>query len=109
MTKQFYVYIMNSAAGTLYTGVTNNLERRVAEHKQGTNGSFTERYQVNRLAYYEIAPDAKSAIVREKQIKGYSRAKKLALIRAMNPAWQDLSDGGLAQQTRHSEQSEESL
>jgi putative endonuclease len=83
---------MNNETGTLYVGVTNNLERRVWEHKNGVNEGFTKKYNIHRLAYYEVTPDATSAIVREKQIKGYSRAKKLALIKGLNPTWRDLSE-----------------
>lgn len=90
--RQFYVYIMNSEPGTLYTGVTNNLVRRVKEHKSGIGSQFTSRYKVNRLAYYEMTNDPITAIQREKQIKGWSRTKKLELIKTMNPAWRDLSE-----------------
>ena len=90
--RQFYVYIMNNETGTLYVGVTNDLARRIHEHKSGMNEGFTKRYNIHRLAYYEIAPNAASAIAREKQIKGYARAKKLALIKSMNPTWRDLSE-----------------
>ena len=92
MVKVYYVYIMNSESGTLYTGVSNNLIRRVRAHKDGTGSEFTSRYKVNRLAYYETTNDVKAAIAREKQIKGWSRGKKLALIRTMNPTWRDLSE-----------------
>lgn len=90
--RQFYVYIMNNETGTLYVGVTNDLTRRIWEHKNGVNEGFTKKYNIHRLAYYEVAPDAASAIAREKQIKGYSRAKKLKLIKDMNPNWRDLSE-----------------
>lgn len=93
--RQFYVYIMNNMnndTGTLYTGVTNNFVRRMQERKTGINDGFTKKYNIHRLAYYEVAPDPQSAIAREKQIKGYSRAKKLALIKSMNPTWRDLSE-----------------
>lgn len=90
--RQFYVYIMNNTTGTLYVGMANDLARRVWEHKNGVDEGFTKRYSIHRLAYYEVAPDAKSAIAREKQIKGYSRAKKLALIKGLNPTWRDLSE-----------------
>jgi putative endonuclease len=90
--RLFYVYIMNNETGTLYVGMTNNLARRVWEHKNGVNEGFTKQYKIHRLAYYEVAPDATSAIAREKQLKGYSRAKKLALIKGMNPTWRDLSE-----------------
>ena len=90
--QQYYVYIMNSASGTLYTGVTNDLQRRVSEHKQGTVTGFTQKYGCNRLAYYEITNDVKAAIAREKQIKGWIRVKKIALIKSLNPTWRDLSE-----------------
>lgn len=93
MSRQYYVYIMaNKHSTVLYTGVTNDLRRRVYEHKSGQGGGFTSRYRINRLVYYEIAHDARSAIAREKQIKGGSREKKLALVNGMNPEWKDLYD-----------------
>ena len=90
--KQYFVYIMASASGTLYTGVTGDLERRVAEHKQKLIPGFTARYNITRLVYYESTPDVRSAIAREKQIKGWLRAKKVALIESVNPQWRDLSE-----------------
>ena len=92
MMKQYFVYIMASASGTLYTGVTGDLERRVAEHKQKLIPGFTARYNITRLVYYESTPDVRSAIAREKQIKGWLRAKKVALIESVNPQWRDLSE-----------------
>ena len=89
--KQFYVYIMTNHSYTLYTGMTNDLLRRVAEHKQKSIPGFTSRYNITRLVYYEETPDVRSAIAREKQIKGWVRAKKVALIEAANPQWRDLS------------------
>lgn len=89
--RTFAVYIMASESGTLYIGMTNDLMRRVQEHKDGTVKGFTERYRVNRLMYYELADDAYTAIVREKQLKGWVRRKKLALITTTNPHFQDLS------------------
>ena len=89
--RQFYVYIMTNHSRTLYTGMTNDLLRRVAEHKQKLIPGFTARYNVTRLVYYEETPDVRSAIAREKQIKGWVRAKKVALIEAANPQWRDLS------------------
>ena len=74
-------------------GVTSNLERRVAEHKQGTSPGFTQRYKATRLVYYEATPDIRSAIEREKQVKGLLRHKKIALIASMNPYWRDLGEG----------------
>ena len=92
MMKQYFVYIMASASGTLYTGVTGDLERRVAEHKQKLIPGFTARYNITRLVYYESTPDVRSAIAREKQIKGWLRAKKIALVESVNPQWRDLSE-----------------
>jgi len=86
------VYMMtNRSRRTLYTGVTNNLERRVWEHQQGIGSEFTTKYRVHILVYYENYPDIRDAIVREKQIKGWRRSKKEALIAEMNPEWRDLS------------------
>ena len=89
--KTYYVYIMSSLSRTLYTGVTNNLERRVNEHKSGAVSGFTKRYKVNRLVYFQETNDIGGAIAAEKQIKALTRAKKLALIEKENPSWQDLS------------------
>src|SRR5260370_362177 len=89
--KHFYVYIITNVSGTLYTGVTNNLERRVYEHKAGVVEGFTHRYKINRLVYFEETNDVVAAISREKQIKGWVRRKKLDLIKAVNPNWEDLS------------------
>ena len=88
---EYYVYIMTNRSHTLYTGITNNLERRVYEHKVKLGSSFTARYNINQLAYYESTGDVESAIAREKQIKGWLRAKKIALIESENPGWKDLS------------------
>jgi putative endonuclease len=91
MKKIFHVYILASKSAVLYTGVTNNLERRITEHKQKTNRSFTQRYNVTTLVWFELHGTAASAIAREKQIKGWARAKRVALINSMNPSWKDLS------------------
>lgn len=88
--KQYYVYIMTNHSRTLYTGVTNNLERRVYEHKQKLVPGFTKKYNVTMLVYYEETPDVREAIAREKQIKGWLRSKKIALIESLNPNWEDL-------------------
>jgi len=88
----YYVYMMASPSLTLYTGVTNDLERRVAEHKSGTGSRFTSRYHTTRLVYCEEFSDINLAIEREKQIKGLRREKKIALVETLNPAWQDLSE-----------------
>ena len=89
----FYVYILTNPARTvLYTGVTNNLERRLYEHSErlGEWGKFTGRYQCNLLIYFEISPDAKQAIAREKQIKNWARSKKEFLIGTLNPSWEPI-------------------
>ena len=88
---EYYVYIMTSRSGTLYTGVTNNLFRRVEEHKRHTARGFTAKYNIERLVYCESTDSIDSAIVREKQIKGWRRERKVALIESMNPEWYDLS------------------
>ncbi len=89
--KQYFVYILASARnGTLYIGVTNNLIRRVWEHKEGKIEGFTQKYNVHILAYYEVYQDVKEAITREKAIKAWKREWKLELIEGMNPEWKDL-------------------
>ena len=93
MDGLYYVYIMSSATRTIYTGVTNNLERRVLEHKRHLIKGFTAKYDVTRLVYYETHRDITEAIAREKQIKGWVRRKKVELIATDNPQWRDLSDG----------------
>jgi len=91
--KQFYVYILtNKDNRVLYTGVTNDLKRRVFEHKEKLIKGFTGRYNINKLVYYEILEDAENAIIREKQIKAGSRAKKIKLINGFNAGWSDLFD-----------------
>ena len=90
--KQYYVYIMTNKSGTLYIGVTNDLTRRMWEHKQGIGGRFTTKYRITRLVYFEETRDIHAALAREKQLKGWTRAKKLALIASDNPRWIDLSD-----------------
>jgi putative endonuclease len=91
--RQYYVYIMTNRSKTLYTGVTNDIERRMYEHKQKLVDGFTKRYNLTKLVYYESTDDVRSAIRREKQIKGWLRRKKVALIESMNPLWRDLSNG----------------
>ena len=86
----YHVYILASARAVLYTGVTNHLERRLAEHRKGLC-AFTKAYEVTRLVYFEAFGDVRNAIAREKQIKRWRREKKLALIRPMNPKFGDLS------------------
>jgi putative endonuclease len=82
---------MTNKSGTLYTGVTNNLERRVYEHKYHLVKGFTNKYKIEKLVYFEETSDIYAAITREKQIKGWLRKKKIALIESMNPGWNDLS------------------
>ena len=91
--KQYYVYIMTNNSRTLYTGVTDDLVRRVYEHRNKLIEGFTRKYNVTRLVYYEITSDVRAAIQREKQIKGWRRKKKIALIEAANPEWKDLGEG----------------
>ncbi|MEA1977715.1 MAG: GIY-YIG nuclease family protein [Chloroflexota bacterium] len=91
--KRYYVYILTSKTGTLYVGVTNDLQRRIYEHKHGLIEGFTKRYKVTRLVYYEETPEANEAITREKEIKTWRRSRKIDLIKSMNSEWKDLSDG----------------
>jgi putative endonuclease len=91
MDKQYYVYIITNKYNTaLYTGVTDDLQKRVFEHRNKLVPSFASYYNINKLVYYEIFEDPYNAITREKQIKGGSRQKKLDLIKGMNPDWKDL-------------------
>ena len=92
---QYYIYIMTNRFNTVvYTGVSNNLEKRVKEHKEQKNkNSFTSRYKINKLVYYETFKYIDQAIAREKQIKASSRKKKEELINSINPKWEDLSIG----------------
>jgi putative endonuclease len=92
MTREYYVYIMTNRSRTLYTGVTGNLVRRVYEHKRKLVKGFTCKYNIQYLVYYESTPDVYAALRREKQIKGWLRAKKIALIESLNPEWKDLSE-----------------
>jgi putative endonuclease len=91
--RTYYVYIMASRSRVLYTGVTNDLARRVNEHKRGFNAGFTSRYRVTRLVYFEEFPDIRDAIAREKAIKGWKRPRKISLVDARNPTWEDLAEG----------------
>ena len=93
MDKQFHVYIMtNKNNAVLYTGVTNDLNRRVYEHKNKLLEGFTKKYNVDKLVFYEVYDDINNAIAREKQIKGGSRVRKIKLIEEMNSGWKDLFD-----------------
>ena len=93
MARQYYVYILASKRnGPLYIGMTNNLARRVWEHKQGLIKGFTQKYDVNRLVYSESFARARDAIEREKRLKKWNRAWKIQLIESVNPGWKDLSE-----------------
>jgi len=89
--KHYYVYILTNASKTLYTGVTNNLQRRVYEHQHHLVAGFTSTYNITRLVYFEETSDVYAALAREKQIKGWVR-KEDSLIESINPEWRDLSD-----------------
>jgi len=91
--KRYYVYIMASRSLTLYTGVTGDIYRRALQHKAGEIDGFTKKYNIDRLVYYETFKYVNNALAREKQIKAWTRAKRLALIKTMNAAWQDLAEG----------------
>jgi putative endonuclease len=92
-TKGGYVYILASKSGVLYVGVTNRLSRRTIEHRQKLADGFTKKYNVTRLVHRQRFGDIRSAIAREKQIKGWLRSKKVALIESTNPGWIDLAEG----------------
>lgn len=89
----YTVYILGSISGTLYIGITSDLRTRVRQHRNHSFGGFTAKYEVNRLLYYESFRDVSNAIAREKQLKGWRREKKIALIEKENPQWKDLSGG----------------
>ncbi|HET7024459.1 MAG TPA: GIY-YIG nuclease family protein [Gemmatimonadales bacterium] len=89
---QFFVYIAASQSKVLYTGVTNDLKRRMSEHKRGLVAGFTKQYRVRRLVYFETCTYIRDAIAREKQIKGWTRAKRVALIESVNLPWIDLAE-----------------
>ena len=93
MTRDFYVYILANGSRMLYVGVTNDLQRRVYEHRKKLIPGYTRQYNISRLVFFEATANVSAAIAREKQIKGWVRAKKLALIEIKNPEWADLSDG----------------
>ena len=91
MDRTYCVYILASRSRTLYTGVTSNIRKRIQQHKQGWVRGFTSQYRVHRLVHYETFGDIKAAIGREKEIKGWRREKKIALIEKSNPTWDDLA------------------
>jgi putative endonuclease len=92
MSEAYWVYIMSSETRTIYIGTTNDLRRRIWEHRENILPGFTRRYRCHALVFHETYPDPHSAIAREKQLKGWNRDKKNALIFGMNPQWKDLSD-----------------
>ena len=98
--KEYYVYIMSNKRGTLYAGVTNDLEQRIYQHKNKLIEGFTKRYNITQLVYFESSDDVTAAIAREKQIKGLLRSKKIELIKTLNPQWKDLSDGWFDNSTK---------
>ena len=91
--KTYYVYIMTNYSKTLYVGITSDLIKRVYEHKNKLVQGFTKKYNITKLVYFEDTNDVNAAIEREKQIKGWLRSKKIALIKSTNPSWTDLSAG----------------
>jgi putative endonuclease len=100
--RTYYVYIMASRSRVLYTGVTNDLARRVDEHKRGVPPGFTSTYRITRLVFFEEFPDIRDAIAREKQLKGWVRARKIRLIEGRNPRWEDLGAKTVPSRLRHS-------
>jgi putative endonuclease len=89
---EYFVYIVSSRSGTLYIGMTNSVYRRALQHKHGEIEGFSSKYHCDRLVYYESFDDVHKAIGREKQLKGWTRAKKIALIESKNPRWEDLAE-----------------
>jgi putative endonuclease len=100
--RLYYVYILASASRVLYTGITNNLQRRVFQHKQKQIAGFTQRYNVTQLMHYEVFGDVRLAIAREKQVKAWRREKRVALISERNPHWRDLSEDWSSRQKSRS-------
>ena len=88
--RSYYVYVLTNASRTLYVGVTNDLERRVAEHRSKLIDGFTKRYNLTKLVFAEECGEIEDALAREKQIKGWRRSKKFDLITSLNPTWEDL-------------------
>jgi putative endonuclease len=93
MPRTYYVYILTNRSRTLYVGVTNDIVRRVAQHRTGRGSRFTRRYAIHRLVFVEATSRVRDAIAREKQIKRWSRRKRLTLIEEQNPTWGDLAEG----------------
>ena len=93
MSRTYFVYILTNKSGTLYTGVTNDLNRRVYQHKHKSVRGFTAKYNIDRLVFFQEFTDVRDAIAAEKKIKGWLRVKKEKLISDFNPEWKDLSEG----------------
>src|SRR5579863_1070926 len=89
--RRYFIYLMSNPSRTLYTGMTNSLRRRVREHKLKLTPGFAANYNITRLVYFESFEDVRNAIEREKQIKAWTREKRLALVESTNPKWEDLS------------------
>jgi putative endonuclease len=96
MERTYFVYILSNRSRNLYVGVTGDLVRRIWEHRTHAVPGHTARYRINRLVHFETVADSSSAIAREKQIKGWLRSRKIALIERSNPAWEDLAEGWFA-------------
>ena len=92
MERRYYMYIMASLSRRLYVGMTNNLTRRIAEHKSGLIAGFTGKYRIHRLVYFELLRYVRSAIAREKEVKSWRRSRKTSLIESVNPTWADLAE-----------------
>jgi putative endonuclease len=105
--KSGYVYILTNHSRTLYVGMTDDLRRRVFEHKTKFYDGFTQKYEVNQLVYYEQLVDGLAALAREKQLKGWTRAKKIVLIERKNPNWLDLGDRWYSERELETESLEE--
>ena len=101
MTRSYWVYMLASRSRNLYKGVTNSLQRRLIEHREGTIPGFTSRYRIFRLVHYEVYTDTRFAIAREKEIKGWRREKKIWLIERKNPRWDDLAAGFHGKEQKH--------
>jgi len=103
LDRSYYVYLLASRSRNLYTGVTNSLERRMIEHREGLVPGFTSKYKIFRLVHFEAFPDVRAAISREKEIKGWRRQKKIWLIQKTNPRWEDLAADFFAQRQRETQ------
>jgi putative endonuclease len=105
MAKTYFVYIMSNTSKMLYTGVTNHLDARAFQHKSKLGSAFTQKYNLHKLVYFEAFGNIREAIRREKQIKGWLRSKKMALIESLNPQWFDLAEDHFKSAARFSSMS----